>query len=119
LVFFFSSRRRHTRSKRDWSSDVCSSDLHSAHFSPSGDKIACFGHEYEFSGATLNELFIFDVHNKQRSCLSNDWDFQLGDVMIGDMRLGESETGPVWSKDEKHLYFIGTDHGATGLYEVV
>src|SRR5699024_11240853 len=27
LHFFFSSRRRHTRSKRDWSSDVCSSDL--------------------------------------------------------------------------------------------
>src|SRR5699024_12170144 len=25
--FCFSSRRRHTRSKRDWSSDVCSSDL--------------------------------------------------------------------------------------------
>src|SRR5437868_3578041 len=28
MIFFFSSRRRHTRSKRDWSSDVCSSDLH-------------------------------------------------------------------------------------------
>src|SRR5204862_3024111 len=27
FVFFFSSRRRHTRSLRDWSSDVCSSDL--------------------------------------------------------------------------------------------
>src|SRR5690606_39305437 len=26
--FFFSSRRRHTRFSRDWSSDVCSSDLH-------------------------------------------------------------------------------------------
>src|SRR5437870_11183699 len=26
-VFFFSSRRRHTRWPRDWSSDVCSSDL--------------------------------------------------------------------------------------------
>src|SRR2546421_7624104 len=26
LYFFFSSRRRHTRSDRDWSSDVCSSD---------------------------------------------------------------------------------------------
>src|SRR5690349_7958528 len=26
LAFFFSSRRRHTRSLRDWSSDVCSSD---------------------------------------------------------------------------------------------
>src|SRR5206468_5003863 len=27
FYFFFSSRRRHTRSDRDWSSDVCSSDL--------------------------------------------------------------------------------------------
>src|SRR5690625_7761547 len=27
LLFFFSSRRRHTRWPRDWSSDVCSSDL--------------------------------------------------------------------------------------------
>src|SRR3712207_7434582 len=27
LLFFFSSRRRHTRYWRDWSSDVCSSDL--------------------------------------------------------------------------------------------
>src|SRR6266496_4490543 len=27
FLFFFSSRRRHTRSLRDWSSDVCSSDL--------------------------------------------------------------------------------------------
>src|ERR1041385_6689658 len=28
VLFFFSSRRRHTRCSRDWSSDVCSSDLH-------------------------------------------------------------------------------------------
>src|SRR5699024_11222009 len=27
MFVLFSSRRRHTRSKRDWSSDVCSSDL--------------------------------------------------------------------------------------------
>src|SRR5882757_3760143 len=27
IIFFFSSRRRHTRYWRDWSSDVCSSDL--------------------------------------------------------------------------------------------
>src|SRR6266705_3753708 len=31
VVFFFSSRRRHTRSYGDWSSDVCSSDLLAAH----------------------------------------------------------------------------------------
>src|SRR2546428_3029865 len=31
FFFFFSSRRRHTRSDRDWSSDVCSSDLGGRH----------------------------------------------------------------------------------------
>src|SRR5439155_17358506 len=34
LLFFFSSRRRHTRWPRDWSSDVCSSDLSSNNASP-------------------------------------------------------------------------------------
>src|SRR5476651_1932637 len=31
IYFFFSSRRRHTRYWRDWSSDVCSSDLTKSH----------------------------------------------------------------------------------------
>src|SRR5260370_13237228 len=31
VLFFFSSRRRHTRFKCDWSSDVCSSDLWAWH----------------------------------------------------------------------------------------
>src|SRR3712207_1074078 len=31
VFFFFSSRRRHTRYWRDWSSDVCSSDLKAEH----------------------------------------------------------------------------------------
>src|SRR2546426_8247309 len=30
FIFFFSSRRRHTRLQGDWSSDVCSSDLNTA-----------------------------------------------------------------------------------------
>src|SRR5688572_33377426 len=32
FFFFFASRRRHTRFDCDWSSDVCSSDLHPAAF---------------------------------------------------------------------------------------
>src|SRR5690606_41133853 len=35
FFFFFSSRRRHTRFSRDWSSDVCSSDLPGGRLSPS------------------------------------------------------------------------------------
>src|SRR6267142_3456057 len=36
LLFFFSSRRRHTRLTCDWSSDVCSSDLWNMMMSMSG-----------------------------------------------------------------------------------
>src|SRR5882762_11310472 len=36
LIFFFSSRRRHTRFKCDWSSDVCSSDLYGPGLSATG-----------------------------------------------------------------------------------
>src|SRR5699024_11679284 len=39
---FFSSRRRHTRSKRDWSSDVCSSDLDSVPVGGSEDENEVF-----------------------------------------------------------------------------
>src|SRR5207247_7790337 len=42
----FSSRRRHTRSTRDWSSDVCSSDLLSTQ--------PCYPHLYELSKNGVN-----------------------------------------------------------------
>src|SRR5712675_645268 len=44
VIFFFSSRRRHTRCSRDWSSDVCSSDL-AAYFVKmiAGVKVAVIG----------------------------------------------------------------------------
>src|SRR5207253_8024372 len=51
LHFFFSSRRRHTRWPRDWSSDVCSSDL----FIQGRD----FREDETFPGkAIVNEAFV-------------------------------------------------------------
>src|SRR6202795_1731726 len=52
LFFFFSSRRRHTRSISDWSSDVCSSDLHRhhghahGHHHDHGDEASAWGHAH-------------------------------------------------------------------------
>src|SRR5207249_5664026 len=52
-TFFFSSRRRHTISKRDWSSDVCSSDLDSGYSVGHSFLLAGSG---ERAAATLTSL---------------------------------------------------------------
>src|SRR5256885_7984794 len=50
MVFFFSSRRRHTRLQGDWSSDVCSSDLTRTPCRPSTAETCCSA-----SGAARSE----------------------------------------------------------------
>src|SRR6266513_5623160 len=50
IFFFFSSRRRHTRSKRDWSSDVCSSDLEL------DEAVWLWGHDLEVIGAFVDRV---------------------------------------------------------------
>src|SRR5256885_4048108 len=53
VVFFFSSRRRHTRLQGDWSSDVCSSDLWLAEKLITESCEVESGHE---SGSTFRQL---------------------------------------------------------------
>src|SRR2546422_5088368 len=60
FFFFFSSRRRHTRCSRDWSSDVCSSDLTSAPdaapANPCTKDIRMLGYDWPRFHAAVNDL---------------------------------------------------------------
>src|SRR5690606_40021997 len=59
--FFFSSRRRHTRFSRDWSSDVCSSDL----FIDDGDAICDAAQLREFTGGKHHRYsHLIELHNE-------------------------------------------------------
>src|SRR5215475_15532492 len=75
FFFFFSSRRRHTRFSRDWSSDVCSSDLEehpdASKFVEWYDSIGIDSeHDYDPVWAKLRELRIApSFHNSARSIL--------------------------------------------------
>src|SRR5258705_3311002 len=56
VVFFFSSRRRHTRCLSDWSSDVCSSDLCSALIQPVTPELAEFFKLPNQGGALVGDV---------------------------------------------------------------
>src|SRR3712207_6876078 len=67
LCFFFSSRRRHTRYWRDWSSDVCSSDLECGVFGiyghPDAAAITTLGlHSLQHRGQEAAGIVSFDGH---------------------------------------------------------
>src|SRR5690606_2366677 len=75
MFFFFSSRRRHTRFSRDWSSDVCSSDLNDI-ASPTG-KIGGAAQKRLANGGILHH-----------ATLSYDID---GQVMTEVLRIGREK----------------------------
>src|SRR5699024_11475765 len=66
--FFFSSRRRHTRSKRDWSSDVCSSDLENIDVAPGTQATSIFSFFTpccsNVDRAPLNNLLVINSLNR-------------------------------------------------------
>src|SRR5699024_11257855 len=96
LVFFFSSRRRHTRSKRDWSSDVCSSDLTAVRYEG----------EILFEGENLLQKPLFrmrDIRGNQISVIFQDplnslspvhtVGNQISEVLILHKQLSKEEAG--------------------------
>src|SRR5690606_2371847 len=68
LVFVFTSRRRHTRFSRDWSSDVCSSDLNASLGSDHNTSTPCFkgftNTVITVYHTTGREIWSFDVLHK-------------------------------------------------------
>src|SRR5699024_11446388 len=91
IAFFFSSRRRHTRSKRDWSSDVCSSDLGMPYpAGPAIDRRAKEGNPY--------------FHDFPQAMLDNDFEFSFSGLKTSVMyyledRSEERRVGKEWRMD--------------------
>src|SRR6267378_6589102 len=110
FFFFFSSRRRHTRSLRDWSSDVCSSDLREAGHGAgivtgsAGYNFADASASVDLVGASL-PLANFQRLQSARFPLDGQVSFRLkasgpplapkgeGTVRVVDLRVGQSVIG--------------------------
>src|SRR5687768_15262002 len=66
FFFFFSSRRRHTRCSRDWSSDVCSSDLNASVEFPRNDRYRNIGIGYAWGNVAGEDLRLLGVNAAYR-----------------------------------------------------
>src|SRR5256884_5666873 len=105
--FFFSSRRRHTRCSRDWSSDVCSSDLgahlarHARHFRSKPVQLV----HHRVDGLLQLQQFAFDANGDfSREIATRHGRCNLGDVA--------HLVGQVW-RHRVHIVrqiFPGTPH---------
>ncbi|RNA68786.1 alpha/beta hydrolase family protein [Alteribacter keqinensis] len=87
-------------------------------FSHDGAKIAYYGHRKEYSGATHMKLWVMDMSTGESTCLTKDWDVNLGDTAIGDLRSGHPSPGPVWDLGNQKLYVTASVYGSTNLYSV-
>lgn len=87
-------------------------------FSSDGTKIAVYGHEHEFKGATQTKVWIYDIASERAACLTHHTDLGFADTMIGDIRGGMSHPGPWWDHTDTALYVLGSQHGSTQLYEI-
>src|SRR5699024_4592244 len=109
--FFFSSRRRHTRSKRDWSSDVCSSDLNdvlASNFGVSSETFEDFpqGEAYIYQGELPSKEEEEAILNKVEKS-PNPFTFKLKDV-----ESVKTSGGEVWIADSNNFKASKTVAGA-------
>src|SRR5699024_10114081 len=108
--FFFSSRRRHTRSKRDWSSDVCSSDLFAFgldHFIPEmhvsygpfaldslgeqGEVLLKRNDNYYGDPALIDNLVIWPIHSDVSEVTQQD-NLLVADAAVSEPKWFDRET---------------------------
>lgn len=85
-------------------------------WSPDGKYIAMTGHKKEFLGASLSKIWLYSLETNQLSCLTNEWDVQIGDAVVGDFISGSVDPGVVWNEDSRSFYFLISDCGNTGIY---
>src|SRR5207249_7618004 len=101
--FFFSSRRRHTRSKRDWSSDVCSSDLSSKR-----PNVANYVTESSYTEDIPARTYVGDAQDKRMLVVMNlhtgksqtvDGEFAKGRSVRSEERRVGKECRSWWGDD--------------------
>ncbi|WP_028986751.1 S9 family peptidase [Thermicanus aegyptius] len=116
---------------RTWTNDLFILDMDTLHvskltdqdgvfgslaWSPDGKWIAALGHNLEYAGATLTKVWLFDPLTGEKRGLTENWDVDVEDEMIGDMHADAPAPGLVWATDGRGLYFRASREGNVSLF---
>ncbi|MBM7702647.1 alpha/beta hydrolase family protein [Metabacillus iocasae] len=84
--------------------------------SPDGTYLAMIGNEREYQSATVHKVWIYHLHHQSFTCLTSEWDVEVGDVMVGDLHSWRTNPGILWTSDSQGFYFMMSDQGNVGVY---
>ncbi len=85
-------------------------------WSPDGNYLTLIGHEREYEGATVSKIWLYRLVTDSLSCITTDWDVEVGDLTAGDFHIEAVNPGLLWTNDSQGFYFLISDHGNTGVY---
>ncbi|MEW4370841.1 S9 family peptidase [Paenibacillus kandeliae] len=89
----------------------------SLQWSPDGSQIAFIASDESYHNATLLRLYGLSLHDGSISCLCDDSELMIANVLVGDTGIG-ANARPVYSKDSKHIYVHGSAEGAVRLLQL-
>lgn len=88
-------------------------------FSPDGRSLAVFGSNHSHHNATQVGLYIRSLEEgAEWKHLTLDFDIQLTNSMVSDMRSGIHSNGPVFSEDGDYIYSLVTREGGVHLAKI-
>lgn len=88
-------------------------------FSRDGAYVVYAGHQNppETGLNTQDALWKVSLGGDEPQCLTEGWDYSIGNSVNSDARWGSYNTAPVWPSGD-HIYFVADDHGAAHVYRI-
>ena len=80
-------------------------------WSPDGGRIAYFGHDGKYGGATLTRVWAVAVDRGEPACVTGGYEGSIGHHIGSDVRSQPGLGGLTWSPRGDRLYFLTTERG--------